>query len=134
MKHNYFTDKISQTKIKTLGVSLNTYFCGDKVAYKMYVNGKLLFNGNDYKPSCCYDWDSLDANLNLLGFLSVGIGGADKYYFENYTPRQMEWANDNAIREDLNLYISDIENVDLEDAESLQNYHDALKHIKHTTY
>lgn len=126
MKTNLFAEKFSQTKIKSLGVSLTTYYCGNRLAYKMYVGGKLLFKGDDFKPSPLYDWDSLEANLSLLGFLSCGIHDVESNYFKDYTPAQLEWAKGYAIREDLTLYLNDMEDTDSE-------YHEeAKKHFKHT--
>lgn len=110
MKRNYFADKMSQTKVKAHGLSLTTYYCGDSLAYKMYVDGKLLFKGTDFKPSPFYDWDALETNLSLLGFLCIGIEDTDDEYFKDYNPEQMKWAKGFEKRANLNMWISDIEN------------------------
>lgn len=134
MERNYFADKFSQTKIQSLGVSLNTYYCGDKIAYKMYVGGKLLFKGADYKPSSFYNWDSLEANLSLLGFLCVGIDDTDEEYFKYYSEAQMGWAKNWDVRDALSCYISDIENVDSDDIDSVELHAESLKLFKHKTF
>jgi hypothetical protein len=99
----------------------------------MYVNGKLLFKGDDYKPSDLYDWDALETTVDLLGFLAIGKGGTDKDYFKNYTQAQLDWANDIGdiitVREKLNLLISDVLDTD-----EIEYYKDAIKAFKHKIF
>ena len=129
---NLFADKFSTTKIKSLGVSINTYYCGNRLAYKMYVNGKMLFKGTDFKPSSLYNWDDIEANIDLLSFLSVGVHDVDSAYIDNYTPKQLDWANDVqsglTIREQLNSLVNDASD------KSSDYYQEAIKQFKHKTY
>lgn len=94
VKSNPFADKCATTKISSLGVSVTTYYYGRKLAYKMYVDRKLLFKGTDFKPSPLYCIDNIQASVDLLSFLSVGLWDTDLSYFEDYNQRQIEWAND----------------------------------------
>lgn len=129
---NPYADIFSTTKIKSLGVQVDTYYMGDKLAYKMYVNGVLLFEGTDFKPSCMRNWDDLEANIDLLSFLACGIHDTDSEYFANYTPVQLDWANDVTggitIREQLSGLVSDASD------KGSEYYKDAIKQFKHKTY
>lgn len=133
MEHTeIYADIFSTTKIKSLGVQVDTYYLGDKLAYKMLVNGKILFEGSDFKPSPLYNWNDLQANLDLLGFLSTGIHDTDSEYFESYTQDQLNWANDVTggitIREQLSGLISDASD------KGSEYYKGAIKQFKHITY
>lgn len=131
---NPFADIFSTTKIKSLGVSVDTYYMGDKLAYKMYVDGVLLFEGTDFKPSSLRNWDDLETNVDLLSFLAVGIHDTDSEYFTNYIPAQLAWANDDGekykitTRETLSGLCSDFEDTNSD------FYEDAQKEFEHTTY
>lgn len=119
--------KIATTKIKKAKVSLTTYCNGNTVAYKMYVEGKLLFSGTDYKPSDLVGRDSLDASLNLLGLLSMGVNDTDDTFFENYTPEQYRWASEDGNRQNLDFIIADIETDSVYKTKSLKQ----IEHIIH---
>lgn len=122
----FFDEKLSNTKIKSLGVSLTTYYQGTGIlAYKMYVDGKLLFKGNDYKPSPALGIDTIEANVDLLGLLTVGVGDTDSDYFKDYTPIQLEWAMNFGTREELSLYVSDFQ--------AMEDFHysEAVKQFTH---
>jgi hypothetical protein len=73
------------------------YKGGDFVSYEFFIGNNEsaapLFTGEDYKPSPLHDIDSIESVVNLLGFLTVPIGGAEKEYFEKYTAAQLDWAN-----------------------------------------
>jgi hypothetical protein len=129
---NPFAEIFSTTKIKSLGISLDTFYMGDKLAYKMHVNGVLLFEGTDFKPSPLYNWDDLEANIDLLGFLSCGIHDTDSEYFASYNHAQLDWANDVSggitIRERLSGLVSDASD------KRSEYYKDAIKQFKHKTH
>lgn len=131
---NLFADKFATTKIKSLGVSLTTYYCGNTLAYKMYVDGKLLFKGTDLRPSPLRNWDSLETSVDLLSFLAVGIHDTDSEYFKDYNVAQLAWANNEyhatkiTTRETLSGLLSDFEDTN-------GDFHtDAIKEFKHKTY
>lgn len=69
-----------------------TYIGGDKVKYEMFYKDKLLFEGNDYRPSPMYKGqDSIEAAVALLDFFVLQIGDVERDYFAKYTPEQIEW-------------------------------------------
>jgi len=68
------------------------YKGGNTVKYLVFLNGKLLFGGDDFKPSPLYNQDSLESIISLLGFLTCQPGDTDDEFFAKYTPFQMEWA------------------------------------------
>lgn len=69
-----------------------THIGSDKVQYDMFWNGKLIFTGDDYRPSPMYPGqDSIEAIVALLDFFVLQIGDIDRSYFEKYTPEQVEW-------------------------------------------
>jgi hypothetical protein len=52
--------------------------------------------------------DSLDAVYGLLSFLSLSPGDHDREYFDEYTPKQLAWAQ--SIRcEELQMMVYDYE-------------------------
>lgn len=81
------------------------------MAYKAFRNGELLFEGNDYKPAPSHNCDSLEAIVDLLGFLTVKEGDTDPDYFKNYTPAQIEWTKTSDC-EDVLLLVADFEDDD----------------------
>ena len=73
------------------------------LAYEMYTpSGDVLFAGADYHCSPMHCIDSNDCVRELLGFLTLKPGDTDDEYFENYTPAQMEFAQNEA--ESLSLW------------------------------
>lgn len=127
-KFNPFAEKFATTKIKSLGISVTTYYMGNKLAYKMYVNGKLLFKGIDFRPSPLRNWDDIEATIDLLAFLSTGIHDTDLDYFNDYTGLQMDWAIGYGAREQLSGLVSDASDVT---SEYYENAIKAFNHKKH---
>lgn len=68
------------------------YVDGRYVKYKFSFDGKVLFEGADYRPSPMFEEASREAAIGLLGFLTLRPGDTDDEYFEKYTPEQMAWA------------------------------------------
>lgn len=68
------------------------------LGYAFYEPGipEPLFLGEDYgcAPSQCIDSD--DALRGLLGFLTLQVGDTDPEFFDNYTERQLAWADAHA--------------------------------------
>lgn len=57
---------------------------------------EVIFEGDGFSPSPM-DGDDSDACMQaLMGFLTLRPGDTDRDYFENYTPRQMEFAQQHA--------------------------------------
>ncbi len=69
-----------------------THIGSDKVHYDMFYNDKLLFTGDDYRPSPTYPGqDSIQAAVALLDFFVLQVGDVERDYFAKYTPEQIEW-------------------------------------------
>lgn len=85
----------------------------EKVQYYFFLEGELLFSGNDFRPSPLFDIDSLDSIASLLGFLTLGKGDTDNEYFKDYTPDQFKWSESSECA-DLSCIISDYEVKDSE--------------------
>lgn len=98
---------------------------GPMITYYAFKGDDILFQGNDYKPSPMHGPDSLDSMVDLLGFLTVSPGGADKEYFASYTPEQMAWA-ESFEAEQLSGLVSDFDNsgseYQAEAIEKLESY------------
>jgi hypothetical protein len=86
-----------------------------KVGYQFYKadTGEVIFSGEDF---CCSPLHAIDSNeclRSLMTFITLRPGDTDKEYFENYTPEQMEFAENEA--EYLSMWA-------LEDDEVLEYY------------
>lgn len=68
------------------------YINGRYVPYKFSFDGKLLFEGTDFRPSPMFDEVSREAAVGLLAFLTLRPGDTDDEYFEKYSEEQMAWA------------------------------------------
>ncbi len=86
-----------------------TYQGSNFLHYHTFLNGVLLFEGKDYKPSPLCSIDSLDSIISLLGFLTCQIGDTDNEYFAKYTPAQLAWCNSFEC-EQLKGLVSDYDN------------------------
>ena len=62
------------------------------LAYQFLHRGRVVFAGDDFHCSPCHAIDSDAAVAALLGFLSFKPGDTDPEFFENYTPEQLEFA------------------------------------------
>lgn len=52
---------------------------------------EILFEGEDFCCSPCHAVDSNETIEQIMGFLTLRPGDTDSEYFDNYTPRQMEF-------------------------------------------
>ena len=75
------------------------YINGRYVPYKFTFDGKLLFEGTDFRPSPMFDEVSREAAVGLLGFLTLRPGDTDDEYFDKYTEEQLSWANSRECEE-----------------------------------
>lgn len=113
------TDKITTTENFLIGLKLpqlEVYLIwngGKYVEYHAFRNGRLLFHGDDFKPSPLHAPDSLETISDLLGFLTCRPGDTDDSYFANYTEDQQLWAQSRDV-EDVACLISDYEDKDSE--------------------
>jgi hypothetical protein len=63
------------------------------ISYELKHNNKIMFSGNDYKPSPMHDALSEESARGIIGFLSCRPGwDTDDEYFQNYTEEQKEFA------------------------------------------
>jgi hypothetical protein len=51
-----------------------------------------IFSGEDFGASPLHDAEGIESAKSLLGFLTLKKGDTDEDYFENYTPRQLEFS------------------------------------------
>lgn len=79
------------------------------IAYKLWDNGKLIFDDSDFSCSPMYANDSDESVSCLLGFLSLKDGDIDDEYFARYTPAQIAWRDERA--EELALEVLWMEEV-----------------------
>jgi hypothetical protein len=61
------------------------------LSYRLYDNGQLIFEGDDFGPSPMYSIDGDRTVAALLSFLSLRKGDTDSEYFDKYTPDQISW-------------------------------------------
>lgn len=79
-----------------------------KLYYRLYDNGQLIFEGDDFCPSPLYSIDGDRTVSALLSFLSARKGDTDSEYFKDYTPEQISWRDSNRC-EYLSMLASDLE-------------------------
>ena len=77
------------------------------LAYQFFEKDKKIFEGDDFCCSPLHAIDSDETFKALLGFLTLRPGDTDEEYFDDYTERQMEFANEHA--EVLSIYAMDDE-------------------------
>lgn len=66
------------------------------LGYRFFMDGKLLFSGEDYGCSPMHCIDSDESVACLLFFLTLKPGDTDDEYFEKYTEEQMDYARSHA--------------------------------------
>ena len=66
------------------------------LGYRLTSQRKTIFEGEDFGCSPLHAIDSLDAARSLLDFLTLQPGDTDTEYFDDYTPAQLEFANQHA--------------------------------------
>lgn len=86
------------------------------VRYRFAVDEETVFEGEDFGCSPMHEWDSDESTGALLGFLTLGRGDTDSEYFDEYTPRQLEFRDEDPNREYLALEALVLEGGCTEDA------------------
>lgn len=66
------------------------------LGYRFFMDGKLLFSGEDFGCSPMHAIDSDEAVACLLSFLTLKPGDTDSEYFEKYTAEQLDYAKQHA--------------------------------------
>jgi hypothetical protein len=82
--------------------------------YAMYLDGELLFGGDDYSPSPMHHPYSLDSLISLLGWFVLKPGDTDDEYFLEYTEAQLDFAESDLCC-DLSLIPSDHESGEFDE-------------------
>jgi len=82
--------------------------------YAMYLDGAMLFSGDDFSPPPMDDPYSLDSLVSLLGWFTLKPGDTDDDYFAEYTAPQLDFAN-SGFCEELSLISYDFENGELDE-------------------
>lgn len=90
-------------------VSVYTVYTGSQyLKYYLFKDEKILFEGNDFKPSLMHNIDSLNSLVSLLGFLTLEKGDTDDEYFKDYTKEQFEWS-ESCENQTIKLIVSDFD-------------------------
>jgi len=79
------------------------------VGYRFWDGDELMFEGKDYGVPRGTKLTDGSVVVTLLGFIGLKPGDTDDEYFENYTPKQLEWADQRA--EDVSLYAMELESM-----------------------
>lgn len=112
-------------------LKVETFYIGTSyLAYKVYLYGVLVDEGEDFKPSMLHSIDDTDTMVSLLGFLVLQAGVVDDEYFATVPAQLFNWANDiYSSRDNINQMLNDWDMRDDEDllAENEMTYEDCIK-------
>lgn len=95
--------------LRKFGSTLRLEILSQSVRYEFKVGRKVIFTGEDFRPSPLHSWDSLEACTALMSFLTLQEGDTDAEYFDNYTQDQWDFA-DSTCAEKWRMWIYDREN------------------------
>ena len=72
----------------------------EQIAYYLDApEGTRLFSGSDFYPAPGMAVDGKEAAASLLTFLTLQPGDTDDEYFDDYTPRQLDWCQSMGAQE-----------------------------------
>ena len=80
------------------------------IGYRLFDDGKLIFEGDQYRPAPSVGIASDGAVMHLLGFLTLKPGDTDPEYFDAYTSEQLAWCQ-SMRAEELSLMVDDWEHA-----------------------
>ena len=87
-------------KLETLDTGQSDRRGGWYIGYRLteYDSGSatVLFEGYDFSASPMWAVDSDECMGCIMGFLTLRPGDTDEEYFEDYTPRQLEFCDQHA--------------------------------------
>ena len=83
-------------------------YTSDRLGYRFYWNGKLLFKGREYGPSPMHSIDGDKSVMELLSFLSLKKGDTDKEHFDDYTEEQIVFTEHEDC-DTLSMHVIDME-------------------------
>jgi hypothetical protein len=94
---------------RSRGYKVKLYYRGiENLGYEFFFKGKLIFEGQDYRPSPMFPGiESIDSVYGLLGFLCLKPGDTDEDFFKDYTPEQMKFAMEQG--DDLSIMVNNFE-------------------------
>lgn len=102
-----FSDQIRGIRVKSAGIRAALFYKGtNKLAYKVWHRGKLLFYGNDYRPGIMTAFDSKESIMGLLNYMALQEGDTDDEYFADYTPEQLAFSSSDDC-EELKIFVLD---------------------------
>ena len=105
-------------------INLYLIFAGDFIIYFVYWKKELLFHSDSYKPGMKYEWDSLHSVVTALSFVTTKKGTVSERFFADYTPKQIEFRD-----QDNDTIISHCNDIIIED-EGSEYYNEALEFFK----
>lgn len=82
-----------------------------RVAYSLQCGREIIFQGNDFFCSPMDDSESKESILSLMSFLTLQKGDTDSEYFDNYTPRQLEFRDSSDCEQLFYLVMEDEEKL-----------------------
>jgi len=68
----------------------------ERLAYVLYFDGSIVFEGDDFFCSPLHSVDSDETVRSLMSFLTLRRGDTDAEYFESYTPEQIAFRDTHA--------------------------------------
>lgn len=71
--------------------SLTTWWLSENIGYCLRMDGKPLFEGEDFRPSSLFAIDSNENMEDLMSFLTLRPGDVDDEYFKDYTQDQLDY-------------------------------------------
>ena len=100
--------KNADKTIRRFGTTLRLEFLSGRIRYELKHGRKVIFTGQDFRPSPLYSWDSVGTYCSLMSFLTLQKGDTDAEYFENYTADQFAFA-DSASADKWRMYLYELE-------------------------
>ena len=90
---------------------VETFYIGNtNVAYKVYINGVLVYEDDTFKPSILHAIDGTESLVSLLGFLLLQEGDVNPDYFKKRGCVALDrWANSDVNANLIRAKISDWE-------------------------
>ena len=95
--------------LRKFGSTLRLEILSDCVRYEFKVGRKVIFAGEDFRPSPLHAWDSLETCASLMGFLTLQKGDTDAEYFDHYTQDQWNFT-DSTCADNWRMWVYDREN------------------------
>lgn len=104
-------------------LTLETIDHSGKLKYFLLKDNKVVFNGNDYRPSPLTKEGHLSkySAAGLLEFLFLKPGDTDEQYFEDYTEEQLQFINNPMMEYWQQKAISELGLIQLDNGDYIEN-------------